>query len=68
MGDVSLLKQIPLRPLLDGASRFHQFRFNQINQVLAVLVLRFAVGNIRTTETEVRGAWDGLRDLARALR
>ena len=31
-------------------------------------VMRFAVGNIRTTETEVRGAWDRLCELARALR
>jgi len=30
-------------------------------------VLRFAVGNIRTTEVEVRRAWDRLRELAGAL-
>jgi aromatic-L-amino-acid decarboxylase len=30
-------------------------------------VLRFAVGNIRTTEADVRRAWDRLRDLAGSL-
>ena len=30
-------------------------------------VIRFAVGNIRTTEVEVRRAWDRLRDLAGSL-
>jgi aromatic-L-amino-acid decarboxylase len=30
-------------------------------------VIRFAVGNIRTTEVEVRRAWDRLRELAGAL-
>jgi aromatic-L-amino-acid/L-tryptophan decarboxylase len=31
-------------------------------------VIRFAIGNIRTTETDVRRAWDRLRELAAALR
>ena len=30
-------------------------------------IIRFAVGNIRTTETDVRRAWDRLRELAGAL-